>query len=81
MVADVDQTILTGDLSWEFGGGNLFAALMYNSLDAPSGIRMGILPSGLWTRSASPGSRVSPCTTVMRSVSARMAAAIRALRP
>jgi hypothetical protein len=38
LVADVDQTILTGDVSWEWGGGNLFAALMYNSLDAPSGV-------------------------------------------
>ncbi|MHC4651930.1 MAG: porin [Planctomycetota bacterium] len=49
-VADVDQTILTGDLSWEFGGGNLFAAIIYNSLDAPSGIsdadQLGIVLQG-----------------------------------
>ncbi|MHC4317231.1 MAG: porin [Planctomycetota bacterium] len=37
MVLDIDQTILTGDVSWEFGGGNIFAAVMYNSLDYPSG--------------------------------------------
>jgi hypothetical protein len=37
-VNDIDQLILTGDLSWEFGGGNLFAAVVYNSLDYPSGI-------------------------------------------
>jgi hypothetical protein len=37
-VNDIDQLILTGDVSWEFGGGNIFAALIYNSLDYPSGI-------------------------------------------
>ena len=49
-VADIDQTILTGDVSWEFGGGNLFAALIYNSFDAPSGIsdadQLGIVIQG-----------------------------------
>jgi hypothetical protein len=38
LVADIDQTILTGDVSWEFGGGNVFASLTYNSFDAPTGI-------------------------------------------
>jgi hypothetical protein len=36
-IADIDYTILTGDVSWELGGGNLFAAVIYNSLDTPSG--------------------------------------------
>jgi len=37
-IADIDLTILTGDVSWEFGGGNVFAALIYQSADYPSGI-------------------------------------------
>jgi hypothetical protein len=50
LIDDIDQLILTGDVSWEFGGGNIFAALMYNSLDYPSGIddadQIGIVVQG-----------------------------------
>ena len=35
---DVDVLVLTGDVSWEFGGGNVFAALIYSSVDTPGGV-------------------------------------------
>jgi hypothetical protein len=35
---DLDILVLTGDVSWEFGGGNVFAALIYSDFDTPGGI-------------------------------------------
>ncbi|MHC4130326.1 MAG: hypothetical protein ACYSUA_19640 [Planctomycetota bacterium] len=50
LISDVDTTMLTADVSWEFGGGNVFAALMWRDLDNPSPIsdadQVGIVVQG-----------------------------------
>lgn len=35
---DIDLLVLTGDVSWEFGGGNVFFGIIYHSLDLPLGL-------------------------------------------
>jgi hypothetical protein len=41
-----DTLLLTGDVSWEFDGGNVFAAIYYTDLDVTSATPLGIVLQG-----------------------------------